>query len=288
MNQIKLCNYEILYFDSTPAVFSSTGITKLKSAPLLAVLEQYLPLKNTQVSLEEFTYALESQHLNTEQSLSFLMHIGVTTKATPEPYLQHGVIASDWSLPPSLKTVFTEETAKKLEFFSLDEIRYHQASKPTYYVILCNQAPLEELKKTYFALCTQNAKNAVSLGFLAPSRFHLTEPYFPEIGNPCAFCTLERMAHYQSFRPSNNPWTKLISFCNKKGIATPTPPIDLLSKTLILSTVVRSMKAFLDSHCTRTTQDICLQATTLELKTGFIKRSASIHWPLCDCLGGKA
>jgi len=288
MNQIKLCNYEILYFDNTPAVFSSKGVTKINSTSLLTVLEQYLPFKNTHVSLQEFTQTLKSQHLNTEQSLSFLSSIGITTKAAPEPYLQHAVIASDWLLPASLKTAFIEETATKLEFVPLEEVRHHQALKSTLYVIICNQIKISDLKEIYFDLCTKNTNHAVSLGFSSPTHFHLTEPFLPEIGNPCAFCTLERMAHYQSFRPSNNPWTKLVSFCSQKGIATPTVPTDLLSKTLILGMVVRSIKPFLDSYCTRTTQDVCLQATTLELNTGFIKRSASIHWPLCDCLGGKS
>jgi McbB family protein len=126
-----------------------------------------------------------------------------------------------------------------------------------------------------------------SVGFISGNHFHLTEIHIPAIGNPCAFCTLDRIAHYESLRTSQHHWSKIWSFCHNNNIDLPRAQVNDLHTALIVGTLTSFTTRYTQAPKVKTTQDQVLLSRTINLETGVTSEDISVHWPLCQCLGVK-
>lgn len=283
MTYIRLCNYEVLNFDVSPAIYTAKGVVKISSAGLLNVLKGYEGRANSSVCLETLSSSLRAEDLIVDQALRFLEEMEVIETSPSTPYIKCGVVASHWPVPPSVKKALCAEAGMKIRFVSVDKLASHVSDEPAYYVILAKNLNVKRLKEIYYSVCSKNPDSVVSLGYTIQNQFHLSEPFMFKVGNPCAFCTLDRLIYNETIRPGGNPWTKIIEFCNRKNIDPPKARLDILSKIKILSTVVRAMRPFMEPQTARITQDNVLQSISLDLTSGTVKTSSSVHWPMCMC-----
>ncbi len=116
----------------------------------------------------------------------------------------------------------------------------------------------------------------------------LPATHIPEITsptrNPCAFCTLDRITHYETLRSSQHHWSKILTFCRAQKIDLPKTPIDDLQTALIIGTITSFISKFTQPQKSKITQDRVLLSRTLNLDDGTLIEDSSFHWPLCQCL----
>ncbi|WP_414707225.1 McbB family protein [Pseudomonas sp. UBA4617] len=219
------------------------------------------------------------------ESHTFLESILIIGEATKLPYFQEVTICIDWKIPNTLKDYIESTPNSRIQITNIYDLRTSTPTNPTLYVFAYSKLKPEELRTTYSELSKNNSDCGISVGFVSHPFFHLTEPYIPSIGNPCAFCTLDRLAHYENLRASQHHWSRIWSFCQSNKIELPRTPLDELQSTLILGNIVSFTNKFTSFQKTKITQDQFLLSRTLNLSDGSFTEDSSIHWPLCQCIG---
>lgn len=117
--------------------------------------------------------------------------------------------------------------------------------------------------------------------------FCIGQPYIAEIGNPCHFCTVDRLVNNESVTHSKNNWASVLAFCKGKHVSVPFKALSLYQELIVIGAIVRNVKFFTDVGMVRKYQDNILCATYLQLSDGRIFEEPNSHWYMCDCLGAE-
>lgn len=282
--QIRINNYEILNFDTDTLLYSEKGITKIHSPnlerALRAIKETHLPETTT----GQLNRVFQEHNLEPDEVLEFLKQVLTISQIKENPYFNKAHIYHDWEITSELTKYITKNTNATI---SLTKLNYDTPIIPaqkTFFVLSSLTLNPSKLRDLYFKTCRENTDCAICIGFISGNCFHLTEPFVPEIGNPCAFCVIDRIISYETQRPGFSLWTKMLNFCQTNRISLPPQPLDPLQLTLILSAIVKSITTLTTSQPRKVTQDSTLQSTTLNLESGFITKQSTSHWLMCECL----
>ncbi|WP_449431833.1 McbB family protein [Pseudomonas putida] len=284
MKSLKICNYEILNFESDPLIYSSHGITKITDTHLAQALRKINERNKNEASIEFIQETLSREGLCVESAIEFLKSIAVLAHDTPQPYLQRTIVFCDWQLTPNMPNISDTLNPMKIEIRDLDYTYLPEHKIPTFFILLTRALDHKKLRTTYRKIVENNSASAISIGIISGNYFHLTEPFIPAIKNPCAFCTIDRIIHYETIKPSHHRWSRLLVFCQKRDLPLPTIEVEALHNALIFGTVLKAAKRLTTPHTVKTTQDKTLQSLTVNLETGYIKEEPSVHWWMCDCL----
>ena len=285
MKTLRIYNYEILNFDAQPTVFSSTGFTRITDPKIAKALQHITERQSKHIEQHELEKIIESEALQPERTLRFLKSISIIGEPTQLPYFKNTIACIDWQIPDTLKNHIEKRPDNKIQIIKTSELNTNTHPSPTLFLLAYSKLTPEELRRTYTELSKNNPDCGISVGFVSNTFFHLTETYIPSLGNPCAFCTLDRIAHYENLRASQHHWSKIWSFCQSNNIDLPTAIIDDLQSTLILGTIVSFTKKYTHFQKSKFTQDQALLSRTLNLTDGTFTEDSSIHWPLCQCIG---
>ncbi|MHC6224737.1 McbB family protein [Pseudomonas sp. X10] len=284
MKSLKICNYEILNFETEPLVYSAKGITKITNPNLASALHKIIKLKETGVAPSLIEEILKEEGVHAQSALQFLKDIAILSNDIPAPYFSKAVIYCDWQISPNTEYLANRQNPIQIEIRDLDKNYKPQEPSPTLFILASLKLDYKETRKKYHALIKNNPTSAISMGFISGGHFHLTEPYIPTIKNPCAFCTIDRIIHYESQRSSHHPWSRVLAFCHNHNLPSPKTEIDEFQNALILGAILKIAKKFTTHQTSKTTQDRVLQSITIELDSGRLVEEPSIHWPLCECL----
>lgn len=284
MRKIKVCNYEILNFEVDPLVYTSTGITRITSAGIFSVLKEILKEKNQEIPYARLKKIFRAENIVAEDAMSFLEKINILGEVSATPYLKKAVIYCDWVISSALIDVIERAGLNQIEVRKLEDVSLQQSDEPALLILATLKLDVQKMQSIYFDLRNKNPFSAISLGFSNGSHFHLTEPHIPRVGNPCAFCTINRVIHYEKMMPSQHQWSKLLEFCSSNDVALPKIESDEFKDTLIMMLLVKVSKKMIFSCDAKTTQDETLQSITIDLENGRTTNVASAHWPICRCL----
>ncbi|UQB78913.1 McbB family protein [Pseudomonas shirazica] len=287
MKMLRIHNYEILNFDSEPMIFSSTGFTKITDPKLAKALRHIADTQSSLLHRDELEQILTKEGLHLQSSIEFLKSILIVGDQTNAPYFENAVLYSDMEIPNTLKNHLESKSQGAITTQSLPTTHIPEATSPTLFVFACLKLRPESLRLNYTKLLKQNNHCGASIGYISGNQFHLTEPYIPSIGNPCAFCTLDRITHYETLRSSQHHWSKILTFCRAQKIDLPKTPIDDLQTALIIGTITSFISKFTRPQKSKITQDRVLLSRTLNLDDGTLIEDSSFHWPLCQCLESK-
>ena len=144
-----------------------------------------------------------------------------------------------------------------------------------------------KIKDLYFKLAALSPQSAISVAYFTGTNFCISQPYIHEIGNPCHFCTIDRLSSYESTTESKNAWSKLLSFCRLKELAIPSKKLTLLQKNLALGLLIQQIKLYTEDDSNLKYQDSALQSASIDLTNGSISEDSAPHWFLCRCLRGE-
>jgi len=284
MKTLRVYNYEILNFDAEPLVFSANGFTKITNLQLTQALRRIEERHAKYITQDELTRILTEENLDPQPVMAFLEKASIIGDTAEAPYFEKIIICHDFDLSGDLKKHLEKRFHGKLEIKNLSRYKPHHTGAPTLFVLACLKLRPVSIRSMYNEVLALNPESGASIGFISANHFHLTEAYLPSIGNPCAFCTLDRIAHYETLRTSQHHWSKVWAFCRNNQIDLPKAEIDELQLSLVFGSIVSFASKFLTAPKGKSTQDQILLSKTINLDTGAITEDISVHWPLCQCL----
>lgn len=285
MKTLRIYNYEILNFDAQPTVFSSKGFTRIDDPKLVNTLHHMIERQSTEITQHELTTILESESLQPQKAISFLKAISIIGEPRQPPHFKNVTVCIDWEIPDTLKEHIEQRPNNKIKIIKTPQLNTNKHPNPTLFVLACSKLKPDELRTNYTNLLKNNPDCGISVGFISNHFFHLTETHIPSIGNPCAFCTLDRIAHYESVRASQHHWSRIWSFCQSNNIDLPKTTLDEWQSTIILGTIASFTNKLTHFQKSKVTQDQILRSRTLNLTDGSFTEDCSIHWSLCQCSG---
>lgn len=286
MKPLRVYNYEILNFDTDPMVFSPSGFTKITEPKIIKALKHIKKTQHQYIQYSALEHILRKLNLPPVDAIGFLKNLSIIGETTAPPTFQRTIIFHDLEIPNELANHVEEHSNGTIKIRALSDYALPLTSTPTLFFFACAKLSPRSLKKTYEELLAMHPDCGASVGFISGNHFHLTEIHIPTIGNPCAFCTLDRIAHYESLRTSQHHWSKVWSFCRGNNINLPRAQVNEFHTSLILGALISFAKKYTQAPKSKTTQDQALLSKTINLETGVISEDISVHWPLCQCLGG--
>ncbi|MNO76208.1 hypothetical protein D3C76_672790 [compost metagenome] len=177
------------------------------------------------------------------------------------------------------------EAPNKIDFAPLDDANIHsQSDINSLLIIVSLKQNLQPIRKTYFDLAKKINEGCLCVGYLKGNTFSITQPYLPDIGNPCFFCTIDRIQHYEKQAHSTNPWSRMLLFCSEHKIDLPSPPITALQRALILGLISDRINLYTGHKIQQCFQDNALTSTSINLSSGEITEDIYPHWPMCECM----
>jgi McbB family protein len=283
---LTLPSYEILNFNADSLVVSKCGVSRISSPPLLAVLAKLKSYKViSRVELEEI---LSEYGLNPIVAFGFLEKVIPIKESYDRLFFEGSVIAHDWDGCRDLEKLLKSEVNGNLEVCTINGLSRGQlAGKRNYIVIMCMNYNYECIKDVYFDLARVAPESAISVCYRAGNTYCISQPYMPVVGNPCHFCSVDRVINYEAYHRSENSWSKLLKFCMDKHIAVPSESLSALQRALIVGAVVKKVRWVAGNAEGWRYQDNLLQDTYIDLNGDFVKEVTTSHWYMCDCLRGQ-
>ncbi|WP_081669726.1 McbB family protein [Pseudomonas taiwanensis] len=285
MSTLRVYNYEILNFEREPMVFSSTGFTKITEPKIIRALQQIENTQSKYIEHNDLEHIFKTENLDPRSALNFLKSLSIIGENAETPHFQETIIYHDLEIPPTLKKYYEEKYNNTIKIEKIEHFETPPPHTPRLFVFACLKLRPESIRTIYTGLMKGNPDHGASIGFISNNHFHLTEVHVPSIGNPCAFCTLDRVAYYETKRISQHPWSKVWAFCCQNRYDLPKASIDDLQTSLILGTIISFTNKLTHAPKFRQTQDQTLLSRTIDLETGAVTEEVSVHWPFCQCLG---
>lgn len=283
---IRFHNYQILNFENSMLLGSGKGVNKITHKALQDALQEIKKIGPDALYEHQTSEILGKYDLNISEAIAYLKKVlPYETDARSPIYTQivifmkpetktHFQTHLDFSSGPC-KLTYEEPYADKV---LLDD------HKNTLFLIIEEQLDPEKLRPFYYSLASVFPTAGIMTGFFTPGFFTLTAPFIAEVGNPCLFCRLLRLQHYEEQRPGESAWTRLLAFASKSQttVLTDSPTrwhvalAGLLARERVLK--FTSTQSFMS-------QDSGMFSSTIDLMSGRILEESTSHWQLCDCLG---
>jgi McbB family protein len=281
--KLSIQNYNLLNFNSDSVVISQKGVSRVKSPSLLEVIRR---LNNRSSITDNELLGLFSEY-NLDQEEAYQSLEGIIDIQTEKDafYFKTIIVAHDWDDTAQFESLLLDELPSSTSVCKISELAQRITVDSCSYIILaCKNYEYNDLKKIYFQITSNHPESAVSICYSNGDSYVIGQPYFPKIGNPCHFCSIDRLINHETYKPSKNTWSSLLNFCRSKHIPIPTPHYSLYQKCLIIGAIVQKVKLITGSNGICRFQDNILQETTLSLSNGNVSESSISHWCMCDCL----
>lgn len=280
---LNIQNYEILNFQSESLVVSKKGVSKISSPSILAALTK---LKGrTNISKAEFHEILSAHGLNPDSAHEFLERALSIEEDVGQIYFERTIVAHDWSEPSDLEAMLRSEINTPLDVCEISRsLKDLVLDKKFYIVIVCVNYDYDFIKKIYFDVIGAAPDSAISMCYRAGKKFCISQPYLPKVGNPCHFCSVDRLLNYEDYRGSTNTWSKLLHFCKSKHIPVPAHSLNILQRSLVAGAIIKKIKLLTSSEGELRYQDNVLQDSYIDFDDGCVREVSSAHWSMCDCL----
>ena len=282
---ITIPNYQILNFETESLVISDIGISKVHSQPLLKALRQ-LQMSRA-MTRDELDEVLSDNGLNADSAFAFLEKI-ISIRTVGELYFEKIIVVHSREGVVGVEELFRQELSGAVEFkeFSSDVVK-SAAGVRCFIVLLCHSYDYDGLKKLHFDLAKSSPRSAISVCWPMGDFFCIGQPYIAEVGNPCHFCTVDRLIHNESVRLAKNNWASALAFCKNKHVNIPFKKISLYQELIVVGAIIRSVRFFTESGVLRKYHDDVLCSSYVQLSDGGIFQESNSHWYMCDCLGGR-
>lgn len=282
--RLSMSNYDILNLTHDALVVSDRGISKISSPPLLNALSR---LKNySTITRSELDEILTENGLNPETAYTFL-ESAISIRPAYAPHFEKVFIIHDWKGAIDLEKLLREEIKTPLEFHKLPFTPSAETIEPNkkyYILIIPDYYNYHQLHNLHFSLASQLPESAISVCHHSCNSYHISQPYIPAIGNPCHFCNIGRMIHYENQHTSTQSWSKLLTFCGERRIPIPNKRLSLLQEALVLGALIKKIGIISHPGDNLCYQDNILQTTLIDFNNNHIDEYTPPHWHLCDCL----
>ena len=267
-------------------VGSAKGVNRIAHTELKAAL--YDIKKSAPDSLhEDQAKAILAKHgITSDDAFEYLKTIIPFDSDAKRPFYTKLVIMSSRAIHEILKPLINSRPKPCQIFYeeSYSDKLFTEDHSSTLFLLIEEQLNPTKLKNFYYSLASNFPSSGIVVGYFSPGHFTLTAPFISEVGNPCVFCKLSRLQHYEDQKTGQSAWTRLLSFANKHHTAvfgeSPTPLQTHLACLLANEQVLK----YTTAQGVRL-QDNNMLSSSINLTSGHVVEESTSHWCLCDCLG---
>lgn len=281
--KLSIENYNLLNFNNENIVISTKGVSRISSPSLLEVIKK---LGNRKSISDTDLYRLFNEHeLDRDDAYRSLEAALGLKKQEGKLFFDGIIVAHDWEDDKLLQALISSELSESTITCLIPELSEatKNASKKIIAIIYKNY-DYNNLKKTYFELAIGSPDSMIIVCYSAGDNYIIGQPYFPRIGSPCHFCSIDKLINHETYKTSKNTWSSLLNFCRNKFIPTPSAQPTLYQKTLIIGAIIEKIKLMNSVNGINRYQDNILQETNLSLRSGYASDFTVAHWCMCDCL----
>jgi McbB family protein len=283
---IKICNYEILNFDDDRILISEKGIHKINNSKLWDALSEINSLTDKEIENNELSEIIARHGLPHDSTVDYLKKtLKIREALNLAPY-EKVIIIHDLSNAKRLECHAHNEIIKDCEIFQTRNFEPETIrNTKNFFVLLAEKYNYQKLSELYFKIATLAPQSAICVAYSISDCYCVSQPYIPEIGNPCHFCGLDRLIDYETRLKSNSSWASLLHFCKGKGINIPVKKKTFLQDSMAFGLIFQRVNLYTSPGSARRHQDSVLASATMNLTTGLISEEIISHWFLCKCLG---
>lgn len=284
---IRIYNYEMLNFNSEKIIISEKGISKINSPLLWNALLDLKSIIGNDIHDEHLDKLIEKHDLPTNDTKSFLKTIVRFNTRTVDKYYDETFIIHDSDDARHMMKTIANEFEKKPTFIRFNELTIEKIKhEKNFFHFYCENYDYSNLKSTYFKLAEALPMSAFSVSHFTTHSFSFSQPYIPEIGNPCHFCEVDRACHYEEINAGSNSWIKLLQFGKERNISIPEKKPSSLHKALAFGLLNQRINLYTNNRGGCRYQDSIFSAAKINLNDGRITEENIPHWYLCRCLRG--
>ena len=282
---IRIYNYELLNFNNEKIIISEKGISKINSSSLWNTLLDLQSIVENDIQDEHLDQLIEKHDLPIDETKSFLQSIVRFNVRTVENYYDEVFIIHDMNDVGQMKKTIGDEFERKPTFIHFNEFAIDKVKQERNFIHFhCENYNYSNLKSTYFRLAGALPMSAFSVSHFTNNSFNFSQPYLPEISNPCHFCEVDRACHYEEVNAGSNNWIKLLQFGKERKISVRVKNPSALHKALALGLLSQRIKLYTNNRGGSRYQDSIFSAAKINLNDGRITEENIPHWYLCRCL----
>lgn len=274
---MRLSPFQTLHHKDHRLVISRTGVSAIHEPALWELLQDWA--KAHDVEKTEIRAHLKSRKLDDEAALQFLEDIIGFQENKPLYFKSARIFNCQGKLfDPVIAQGFPTYT--KTQIYS----NYTSAhiSQACLDILLISDPLCDEARSIYNSHTALHPKNGVIVGYVMDHGFLLSAPYIPEIGNPCAYCEIDKIIHYSTIRKSHHKWGKLNAFLRNENIPPPERILTQLETRQIADIVSVRINIYTNSEPSHYQDNVYLDTFT-NLKNGITTEHHPTHWYLCEC-----
>lgn len=240
---ITIPSYEILNLESEDLIVSELGISRIHSKPLLSVLRK---LSSRLVMAEDEINEVFSEHgLMPSCAFDFLEAAVGLRRDVGEIYFKKTIFVSDWNGRVELEKLLRSELSTCIELLGFsDDLLSLVAGKQYFIVLLCESYDYHAIKKIYFELAISAPESAISVCHRMGDVFCIGQPYMRSIGNPCHFCSVDKVINSERISPARNSWAKIMEICRVNHIEVPSKTLTLYQEIVTLGAIIRKVRFY--------------------------------------------
>lgn len=280
---LRISDFQILKVFEYAVVVSEKGVIKISSPALLLALEDISKLTSVPLSSQSIRAIFERYKLDVDEAMSFVGEILNIQKSDEKKYFEQLIIAHEWG--QEFEDTLASELACTFDVATVNENLVERVTTPNAFIMVIPKSYVgSEFKDMYFEVAARFPGSAICVALRMNDSFYISPPFISEIGNPCHFCTLEKIIYTEQVRPTKNNGSSLLKFCTETQLNLPEQPLSRLQFALVTGLIAEKIKLWTLPGYGHRSQDRIVLASYVNLFSGLITEEHISHWPMCDCL----
>lgn len=273
-----LQKYQTIEADACHLILGKHGLSTVTNQTLWNFLTEWAVTPN--ITKTQIVHEIDHTDLDRSDTIKFLEET-IGFKSEAKGFFSATRIFYEASNPFEriVNRVFPGELDIVISCSELPETKHGDSNLD---ILLFCDPTMEASKESYQQHIKKNPHNGVLAGYFSNNQFVLTSPHLTDIGNPCAYCTLDRALHYLKIRKTSSSWALITKYFTEYRIPLPPPILTELHIPMIASFISLTIDLYTSENRASHQDDVYLERS-LDLSTGDVSKALPTHWYLCNC-----
>lgn len=275
-------DFELIALSEETLIISTNRTSKTRNPMIFKILSS---IKKDKITEDLLYKEIKKLNLPHKETMSFLLKSINLRKDPDQAWFDKVIILNDGLLTPPLMQHIAEAIDPPVEYTSkISEVARLAKNYVSFILLTPQNMSYTTLKHFYFEIAYSSTNSAICVGYIQAEKYCLSAPFIPEIGNPCHFCSLDRIIGLERTADSESGWPKLLKLCKDNNISMPARELDILESSLVAGSIIKKIKFYMGHSGSSRHQTEAFNSLSIDLRNGSILEESTPHWAMCDCI----
>lgn len=266
---VQISSFQIFKVFEFSVVISEKELTKIYSSALSLALEELRLLTSIRLPINTIQNIIEKHNLDCDEVMSFLDGAISIKKVDEEKYFEKVIVVHEWG--KEFEDALASEVSCKFDVAaSKEDIIEEITSSNSFVLILPKNYVCREFRDMYFEMAAESPGSAICVAMRMNDSFYMSPPFISEMGNPCHFCTSDKIIYAERAQPTKNNWSSLLRFCTETQLDPPEQQLSRLQLALVTGMLSEKIKLWTVPGYGHRGQDRIALASYVNLFSGLI------------------